>query len=536
MTQSPIHKPVQRAPDFKARFGVEPEYKGPPKLTRLQARKQKRSRFTLGAILFSLLLGAAGSAAFFIGKDVKGFTALFNSSGRDAEPAQQQTAQAPPAQPINKTTMAESPVVLPEPIAEPAPAAEPAAAAPEPDTAPAEEPAPAPEQAVVPVEVASQAIAEPVPETAAEPAPAPVAVAVEAAPAPVVAVVPEAVTELPEVAMETETAEVANSTGEQVPQVLPLTVEPDIAATPAPAPVPVPEPAPVPVPEPEAPPQIAMAAPAVIAPAVTVPEVAVETPVVKPGHSIALVTGQIFRDCENCPDVVVVVPPKRATDSSTVQVTRSADMPDVAPYAIGRFEVTFDDWGRCMAGGGCSDTPGDEGWGRNTRPVINVSYDMAATQYLAWLSQTTGATYRLPTAAEWDLAESGAGTTAAQGITLIDAQSVCAAGNYANGGAAGAGEAACQDGFPTTAPVGSLKGTSLSLHDMRGNVWEWVSDCWSPGFKYKPKPSEQDCSKRLLRGGSWSSRALLSAKPARGFENAMRTSRTIGFRVARTLP
>lgn len=448
MSQSPIHKPVQRAPDFKARFGVVPDAP-PPKLTRLQARKQKRGRLRLGAIFFSLLLGSAGSAAFFVAKDMKGFATLFSRGASEiSTPAK--IAQAPAAAPVNKSTMAESPVLLPDP--EPAPVAK---APPEPIAAAA----------------APEAVAPPEPEAAEEP----VVVATAAA------AVPPAVN--------------------------------------------------APAPAVEAPPQIAMAAPAV-----TIEEPVAATPVAKGGSTIALVTGQVFRDCENCPDVVVVVPPRPVIGANDVQVTRNIEMPDMAPFAIGRFEVTFDDWGRCMAGGGCRDIPDDEGWGRNTRPVINVSHEMATEQYLAWLSKVTGATYRLPTAAEWDLSETGAGTAPVGGITLIDAQTVCLSGNYSSAGGTTDGEAACADGFPSTAPAGSLKPNSLGLADMRGNVWEWLSDCWSPGFKYKPKPEEQDCHKRLLRGGSWSSRALLSAIPARGFEAVTRTSKTIGFRVARTLP
>jgi len=495
MTQSPTHKPAQRAPDFKARFGVVPDTP-PPKLTRLQQRKQKRGRFTLGAIVFSLLLGSAGSAAFFIAKDMKSYTALLGGAPDMPAAAEEKVAEAPPVAPINKSTTAESPVLLPDPA--PVVAAV-AAAAPEAEPAPIVESPPA---------AVATPVVEPVSLPAPQPPPEPVVVAASP-PAPVVVV------EAPEVEQVTDATETE-------------TVE---AAANAVAPQPLAESVPEPEAEPDAEPQVAMAVPVVV-----VPAPAEATPVAKAGSAISLVAGQVFRDCENCPDVVVVVPPKRAIGADEVQVTLKAEMPAVAPFAIGRFEVTFDDWGRCMAGGGCSDIPNDEGWGRNARPVINVSHEMATSQYLTWLSKMTGANYRLPTAAEWDFAEAGAGAIVVSSVTLIDAQTVCQSGNYANSGSAAAGEAACADGFPTTAPAGSLKPNGLGLSDMRGNVWEWVDDCWSPGFKYKPKPSEQDCHKRLLRGGSWSSRALLSAKPAAGFEAVSRTSKTIGFRVARTLP
>jgi formylglycine-generating enzyme required for sulfatase activity len=278
--------------------------------------------------------------------------------------------------------------------------------------------------------------------------------------------------------------------------------------------------------------QVAMAVPAPAQVPAQVPAAAGPPP----GDGTSLMQGQVFRDCDNCPDLVVVVPPQGLPPEQVARVKRPADAPPLTAYALGRFEITFDDWARCMAGGGCAALPEDEGWGRNTRPVINVSHEDAVAQYIAWLSRMTGATYRLPTAQEWDFAEAGGGIAMATGVPLIVAQTICASGNYATAAAASSQEAGCADGFPTTAPVGSLKANALGLTDMRGNVWEWVDDCWTPGFTYKVKDSERDCRKRLLRGGAWTSRASLSATPPRGFEDAKRTAKTIGFRVARSLP
>jgi formylglycine-generating enzyme required for sulfatase activity len=71
---------------------------------------------------------------------------------------------------------------------------------------------------------------------------------------------------------------------------------------------------------------------------------------------------------------------------------------------------------------------------------------------------------------------------------------------------------------------------------MRGNVWEWLDDCWTPGFTYKAKPSESDCRRRLLRGGSWSSRAASLSDQLNGWELAAKTKNAIGFRLLRKLP
>jgi formylglycine-generating enzyme required for sulfatase activity len=254
---------------------------------------------------------------------------------------------------------------------------------------------------------------------------------------------------------------------------------------------------------------------------------------VVPSPEQLLVSGQVFRDCENCPDVVVVVPPARAISASDVQVMPRKEVTDLKPFALGRFEITFDDWAFCVTSGGCKEMPEDAGWGRNTRPVINVSHKMIEEQYLPWLASVTGKAYRLPTSAEWQYAESGADVGAPM---LLDPLTLCQTGNFSATNAGQSGVVACNDGYSTTSPVGVHRPNTIGLHDMRGNVWEWVSDCWTPGFTYKAKPSELECRKRQVRGGSWSSRAELSPEAAKGFEDATRISKTIGFRIARDLP
>ncbi len=245
------------------------------------------------------------------------------------------------------------------------------------------------------------------------------------------------------------------------------------------------------------------------------------------GHP--LMAGQMFRDCENCPDMVVVVPPRTATgEISFVQPGQGIRL---APYAIGRTEVTFDLWDSCVGAGACEAIADDGGWGRGDRPVINVSHDMIAKQFLPWLTKVSGHAYALPLAAEWDYAALGIGAPGVQAASL-PAQSPCEAANFAEG----SGDPACADGFPTTAPVASLRPNGLGLHDMRGNVWEWLDDCWTPGFTYKAKPSESDCRRRLLRGGSWSSRAASLSDQLNGWEVAAKTKNAIGFRLLRKLP
>jgi formylglycine-generating enzyme required for sulfatase activity len=204
-----------------------------------------------------------------------------------------------------------------------------------------------------------------------------------------------------------------------------------------------------------------------------------------------------------------------ATESPQRQMTLRA------PLAVGRFEVTFAEWDACVAAGGCSHRPADQGWGRGNRPVINVSWDDAQA-YVRWLSRRTGRTYRLLTEAEWEYAaRAGTVTAYSFGATISPSQA-----NY--GGNVG-----------RTQPVSSYAANRFGLHDMHGNVWEWVQDCYVAS--YPPGSGDAsvavttgDCSARVLRGGSWLNSPLyLRAANRIRITTGDRFSNN-GFRLART--
>jgi formylglycine-generating enzyme required for sulfatase activity len=200
-------------------------------------------------------------------------------------------------------------------------------------------------------------------------------------------------------------------------------------------------------------------------------------------------------------------------------------------FALGRKEVTFDEWDACTADGACRHRPQDMGWGRGDRPVVNVSFSDAQT-YLKWLSAKTGRTYRLPSEAEWEYA-ARAGST--QDFTFGDDRAqICAYANVAD--AASAYEwrnPDCADPFAArTAPTGSFKPNAFGLFDMHGNVWEWVEDCWHDGYATSPTDGSAwvvGCTRsdHVLRGGSFSvsvrteahtaSRTCTCRPPARSF-------------------
>lgn len=121
-----------------------------------------------------------------------------------------------------------------------------------------------------------------------------------------------------------------------------------------------------------------------------------------------------FRDCAECPEMVVVPagsfemgsPPDEAERGDHEGPLHEVTLQN---FAIGKHEVTFDEWDACVAAGGCSHDPDDEGWGRGNHPVINVSWE-DTQEYVRWLSDRTGETYRLPSESEWEYA-ARAGTT-----------------------------------------------------------------------------------------------------------------------------
>ena len=144
------------------------------------------------------------------------------------------------------------------------------------------------------------------------------------------------------------------------------------------------------------------------------------------------VAGQTFKDCEvGCPQMVVAPPgsfmmgsPPSETGRSEGEELRRVTIPRA--FAVGRYEVTYDEWDACIREGGCEPAGGlvanDQGWGRGRRPVVDVNQD-SAESFTKWLSAKTGKAYRLLTEAEWEYAaRAGTGTVYATGDTITTDQ------------------------------------------------------------------------------------------------------------------
>ena len=242
--------------------------------------------------------------------------------------------------------------------------------------------------------------------------------------------------------------------------------------------------------------------------------------------------GERFRDCPSCPEMVVIPSGRFRMGCVSGLDCEDDEMPvhEVtipAAFALGRHEVTFAEWDACVSGGGCGGhRPNDAGWGRGSRPVMNVSWD-DAKEYVAWLSSRTGAEYRLPSESEWEYA-ARAGTATKYGWgNDIGANRANCLGDH------------CGDQWEYTAPAGSFAPNGFGLFDMHGNVVEWVEDCSNGSYAGAPTDGSAwvrgDCAVRVLRGGSWFNfpwdlRAADRGRIATGDRYG-----NYGFRVARTL-
>ncbi len=241
-----------------------------------------------------------------------------------------------------------------------------------------------------------------------------------------------------------------------------------------------------------------------------------------------LVAGDIFKDCDICPELVVI-PPGSFVMGSPVGKPREKPLRRITlkkRSAMGRFETTFAEYDACTAAGGCSKKIYDREWGRGRRPVMNVLYT-DIQEYMRWISKKTGKTYRLPSEAEWEYAaRADSDTEYWWGDDMIKGEANCR----------GCGT---QWSGVKSAPVGSFKPSPWGLYDVHGNVLEMVEDCWTTSHKgvdpYGKAKVFPNCPNRVVKGGAWYylSRVSRSASRAR---NDMRVfSYFIGFRVLREM-
>jgi formylglycine-generating enzyme required for sulfatase activity len=240
-------------------------------------------------------------------------------------------------------------------------------------------------------------------------------------------------------------------------------------------------------------------------------------PCIKPGSGVA------FKDCPECPEMVVV--PEGSFDMGSPGSKPGNEGPQHQirigkPFAVGRFAVTFAEWDACVAGGGCGGyKPSDMDWGRADRPVINVNWNDAKS-YLNWLTEKSGATYRLLSEAEREyVTRAGTSTEYWWGNTISKDKAI-----YLE---------------PKTVPVKSFDPNPWGLYQVHGNVYDWVEDCWHGSYDGAPGEGSAwttgECKSRVLRGGSYFFSAYLLRAAGRSDYSPDFRYHNFGFRVARTI-
>jgi formylglycine-generating enzyme required for sulfatase activity len=284
--------------------------------------------------------------------------------------------------------------------------------------------------------------------------------------------------------------------------------------------------------------------------------------------------GTVIKECDVCPEVVVVPPGSFKMGWDGAEPLRDGEVrryegPErmvtiTRPFAVGRFEVTNEQFAAFVDATGYQTAEGcflwdgwnaeflkklgwrDPGYGRAPQPnepVACVNWH-AAQAYVQWLSQKTGATYRLLTEAEWEYAARAGNTSpymwgeqderACEYANVFD---ISAKNRSPN---ARLTAARCDDGHAQVAPVGSYKPNALGLYDMSGNVWEWAFDCHVMPY---PADAPTDgsavvdkvCDRRAVKGGAWMTTVDRQRFTFRGRDPAEMNSTSFGFRIARSL-
>jgi sulfatase modifying factor 1 len=299
------------------------------------------------------------------------------------------------------------------------------------------------------------------------------------------------------------------------------------------------------------------------------------------GQVVDLQPGSVFRDCTDCPEMVVV-PPGRFMMGSTPEDSelggvrerdRSREWPArevtiARPFAIGRYEVTVEDYaafaeatGR-KAGSACLTWKIQENaWGNRDgatwidpgipqtgeHPVGCIDYHDSEA-YAAWLTGKTGHRYRIPTEAEWEYAaRAGTNTLQPWGDTMEGVCQYANVSDFTRAEAHGGLESDptrfndCRDGYVFASPVGQFQPNAFGIYDMVGNVWEWVEDCYAVGHDGSPTDGSarftpEDCELLVVKGGGWYARDWFVRPAARSRELREFRASTMGLRLLREIP
>jgi len=286
--------------------------------------------------------------------------------------------------------------------------------------------------------------------------------------------------------------------------------------------------------------------------------------------------GSVLRDCEVCPEMVIIPAGSFEMGAEIIDQMRTGEMRSrgavrtvdiTKSFAAGRYEVTNAEYKEfvvatnrvaqsCRVWGGAMDAEGfnwrDPDYGRLTydnEPVVCVYWNDAVA-YASWLAEITGLPYRLLTEAEWEYAANGGSETTwpwgkddvevCKYGNILDLEAIADPSLLAGSTTTVSMAAQCNDGYAMVAPVGSFKPNGFGLYDMVGNVWEWVQDCSRIPYPDGPVDGSAfevngECEKRSIRSGSWRSRLIRQKSTFRGADPEPTAYHIFGFRVGRDL-
>jgi len=280
----------------------------------------------------------------------------------------------------------------------------------------------------------------------------------------------------------------------------------------------------------------------------------------------------IFKDCDNCPEMVEIpigsfmmgTPlnsqeiDRRRGEGPQVKITISHK------FAVGRFEITHDQFSEFVKATGYSVKSGCRVWERgkgffhdpeaswlNRRQPVSVRPDHPvgcvswkdSKAYVAWLSKITKNNYRLMSEAEWEYVARG-GTSSSR-FWGDDPNDSCQWANTFDLDSLKEypfpwKSSLCTDGYEDLAPVGSFKPNPFGIYDILGNVWEWTEDCWVATHIGRPSDGSpwvwrQGCDMHAVRGGGWLSAPERNRVAWPGRDPTDRRNTQFGFRIARDL-
>jgi formylglycine-generating enzyme required for sulfatase activity len=249
----------------------------------------------------------------------------------------------------------------------------------------------------------------------------------------------------------------------------------------------------------------------------------------------------VFKECSVCPEMIVVpsgefimgAPESEAGSQRSERPQHKVTI--VAPFAVGRFAISFEEWDACVADHDCRNYRPPDRWGREQQPVINLWWD-DATAYVRWLSDKTGKSYRLLSEPQREYVTRAGTTTPFWWGSSVSTDQANYDGTFAYP-ALGNGLSGVYRG--KTVPIGSFLPNPWGLYRVQGNLYEWVEDCWHDNYGGAPTDGSPwttvDCKRHILRGGAWNFAPWQLRSADRGSVASAADLLPVGMRVARAI-